>query len=80
MSRGTSHRATRQVGDRPADVVAWRRRRLDRAGFTPEVAARFAAEARVDLHALLDLVDRGCPPHLAARIVAPLDSDPVKSR
>jgi hypothetical protein len=27
----------------------------------------------VDLHALLDLVDKGCPPQLAARILAPLD-------
>jgi hypothetical protein len=29
----------------------------------------------VDIHALLELVDRGCPPHLAARILAPLDCD-----
>jgi hypothetical protein len=27
----------------------------------------------VDLHELLVLVDRGCPPPLAARILAPLD-------
>jgi hypothetical protein len=27
----------------------------------------------VDVHALLELVDRGCPPVLAARIMAPLD-------
>jgi hypothetical protein len=60
-------------------VVEWRRRRLERAGFVPEVAASFAADARVDLHALLDLVDRGCPPHLAARIVAPLDSGPAEA-
>jgi hypothetical protein len=27
----------------------------------------------MDLHALLELVDRGCPPALAARILAPLE-------
>jgi hypothetical protein len=32
-----------------------------------------AVDNRYDLHALLELVDRGCPPALAARILAPLD-------
>jgi hypothetical protein len=27
----------------------------------------------VDLHDLLNLIDRGCPPPLAARILTPLD-------
>jgi hypothetical protein len=75
MSRGTSHREVWAVSDRMADVVAWRRGRLERAGFDPDVAESFAADRRVDLHALLDLVDRGCPPHLAARILAPLDQE-----
>ena len=26
----------------------------------------------MDLHALLELVDRGCPPRLAVRILAPI--------
>ena len=30
----------------------------------------------VDLHALLELVDQGCAPELAVRIVAPLDWKP----
>jgi hypothetical protein len=30
-----------------------------------------AADPELDLHALLELVDRGCPPELAVRIVAP---------
>lgn len=80
MSRGTSHRATRPAGERRADVVAWRRRRLERAGFGPGVADSFAADGRVDLHSLLDLVDRGCPPHLAARIVAPIDAPAPEDR
>jgi hypothetical protein len=52
-----------------ADVVAWRRSRLARAGFGEELAGALAEERDVDLHALLDLVDRGCPPALAARIM-----------
>jgi hypothetical protein len=57
----------------PADVVAWRRGVLEEAGFAPDLARTLAVDARVDLHELLDLVDRGCPPDLAARILAPLE-------
>jgi hypothetical protein len=60
----------------PAAVVAWRRGRLLAAGFTPDIAARLAHDCRIDLHAVLELVDRGCPPSLAARILAPLDDQP----
>jgi hypothetical protein len=56
----------------PLDVRDWRRCRLLEAGFSPELAASVAADPRFDLHALLELVDRGCPPALAVRIVAPL--------
>jgi hypothetical protein len=52
-----------------AEVVRWRLGRLTGAGFEEDLALALAAEGDVDLHALLDLVDRGCPPHLAARIV-----------
>ena len=59
---------------RPADdVAAWRRARLLRAGFDDQAAGALSLELDVDLHALLELVDRGCPPELAARIMAPLD-------
>jgi hypothetical protein len=51
----------------------WRRRRLAAAGFEPALAAELAVEAAIDLHELLVLVDRGCLPVLAARILAPLD-------
>jgi hypothetical protein len=57
-------------------VVGWRRGRLVAAGFTPDLAARLAGDCRVDLHAVLELIDRGCPPPLAARILAPLDDAP----
>jgi hypothetical protein len=42
-------------------------------GFTPATAARLAADLRFDLHALIELVERGCVPELAVRILAPLD-------
>jgi hypothetical protein len=52
----------------------WRRRRLMAAGFEEALARQLADEgAGVDLHELLVLLDRGCPPGLAARILAPLD-------
>jgi hypothetical protein len=57
----------------PADVTTWRRCRLLEAGFEYALADRLAASRSVDLHALLQLVDHGCPPALAARILAPID-------
>jgi hypothetical protein len=53
-------------------VVEWRAERLLAAGFPLDLAYRLAADHEVDVHALLDLVDRGCPPALAVRIAAPL--------
>jgi hypothetical protein len=55
------------------DVEAWRLRRLVEAGFPLPLALELAATLGVDLHALLALLDRGCPPELAARILAPID-------
>ena len=55
------------------DVEAWRLRRLVDAGFALHLALELAATPGVDLHALLALLDRGCPPELAARILAPID-------
>lgn len=51
----------------------WRRRRLIASGFDASLASRLTADAAVDLHELLILLDRGCPPELAGRILAPLD-------
>jgi hypothetical protein len=54
-------------------VLAWRTQRLEDAGFERLSAAEIAKHRGFDLHALLDLIDRGCPPELAARIVHPLE-------
>jgi hypothetical protein len=56
-----------------ADLTGWRQQQLVRAGFDPELAASAAGDCAIDLHALIELVERGCPPRLAARIMAPLD-------
>jgi hypothetical protein len=56
-----------------APVGDWRRRRLIAAGFEASLATRLAGDDGVDLHELLVLRDRGCPPELAARIAAPLE-------
>ena len=52
-------------------MVPWRRSSLRRAGFDRALAATIATDARYDVYAVLDLVARGCPPELAARILAP---------
>ena len=62
-----------------SDVQAWRRRRLLDAGFPGPLALDLAVTPGIDLHALLALVDRGCPPELAARILAPVDLEFVRS-
>ena len=51
------------------------RERLLSAGFPSDLAERLAHDCAADLHALLDLVDRRCPPELAARILAPIDEE-----
>ena len=57
-------------------VVLWRTSRLRDAGFDPQLADALARDCAYDLHAILELVDRGCPAELAARILAPIDDQP----
>lgn len=65
--------ATRTTDERAAqDLVRWRREQLSASAVPLPLAARLA-DPRYDLHALIELVERGCPPDLAARILAPLD-------
>ena len=59
-------------------VVAWRRHRLLDAGFGYDLAEELAEQPRMDLHALLQLDERGCPPSLAARILSPADDEWVR--
>jgi hypothetical protein len=57
------------------DAVVWRRARLRKAGFDSALTEELSQECAVDLHALIGLVERGCPPPLAARIMAPFDHE-----
>jgi hypothetical protein len=72
----TSDHTTYDTRSEHGAVVGWRRGRLLAAGFGPELATSLAADCRIDLHALIDLIERDCSPALAARILAPLDDDP----
>jgi hypothetical protein len=56
---------------RAPEVVVWRREQLVHAGFPLPLAARLAKDPGYDLHGLIELVERGCPPELAIRILAP---------
>jgi hypothetical protein len=56
-------------------VVLWRRERLREVGFDRQLANTVAEDPAYDLHAILDLVDCGCPAELAVRIVAPIDGE-----
>jgi len=64
-----------EAKDRGYEVIRWRREQLTEVGFASPVAAHLAEDARYDLHALIELVERGCPPELAVRILAPLDAE-----
>jgi hypothetical protein len=55
------------------EIVAWRRRQLVEAAFPAALARCVADDRSYDLHALIELAERGCPPALAVRILAPLD-------
>jgi hypothetical protein len=69
----STRRSTAEPVSPFSPVAEWRRERLIAAGFAADLAVRLAEDCAIDLHAVLELVDRGCPPALAARIFAPLD-------
>ena len=57
------------------EVVRWRCEQLVEAGFALPLAARVSTDARYDLHALVELVERGCQPDLAVRFLAPVEEE-----
>jgi len=50
-------------------VTAWRACELLKAGYEPLIAVELAEHPEIDLHGALALVERGCPPELAAQIL-----------
>jgi hypothetical protein len=55
------------------NLAEWRERRLLRAGIPPDLAVEIAEDCAMDLHAMIELVEAGCPAELAVRILAPID-------
>lgn len=56
-------------------LVNWRQLELEQCGFPPQLAARVARDERYELGQLVELVQHGCSPQLAVRILSPLDAD-----
>jgi hypothetical protein len=71
----TQHQAPECPECEQDEVFSWRRSQLVRSGFPEPVAADVAHDGRYDLHDLIELVEGGCPPELALRILAPLAED-----
>jgi len=50
-------------------VQRWRVEALERAGYEPTAAAVLAVRTDIDLHAATELIEQGCTPELALRIL-----------
>ncbi len=50
-------------------IQRWRAQELERAGYDRQAAAELAGRADVDLHRAVELLERGCPPATALRIL-----------
>ena len=50
-------------------IERWRSDELERAGYDPRAAARLAARLDIDLHLATSLLQQGCPPDVALRIL-----------
>ena len=50
-------------------IERWRAEELERAGYEPRAAGGLAVRHDVDLHTAVELLERGCPPDLALRIL-----------
>ena len=50
-------------------IERWRAEELERAGYEPRSAGRLAVRHDIDLHTAVDLLERGCSPDLALRIL-----------
>jgi hypothetical protein len=68
-SGGTGNHEKVQDGTELERVESWRREALVRAGYSPEAAVQLAARHDVDLHAAVQLLERGCPADVAVRIL-----------
>ena len=58
-----------QVETESERIERWRAHELERAGYDVDDAAELAARHDVDLHFAVGLLERGCPPETALRIL-----------
>ncbi len=58
-----------EVSREEGEVIDWRLRELERAGYGPGEAIVVALNTDVDLHGACALVRRGCDPATALRIL-----------
>jgi hypothetical protein len=50
-------------------IERWRAAELERAGYGAEEAVELASRNYVDLHLAVELLEQGCPPETALRIL-----------
>jgi hypothetical protein len=50
-------------------IKSWRTEELERAGYSPRAAGRLAERRDIDLHKAVRLLESGCTPQLALRIL-----------
>jgi hypothetical protein len=50
-------------------IERWRGEELERAGYSPGDAVELASRSYIDLHLAVELIERGCPPETATRIL-----------
>jgi len=55
--------------DEDEPVFRWRLEQLERAGYDECSALELASRSDVDLHVAVDMLQRGCDPKLALRIL-----------
>lgn len=60
---------TEELTREDSEIETWRRDQLVRAGFSSQEAQLLAARTEIDLHTAVELVERGCEPALALRIL-----------
>jgi hypothetical protein len=58
-----------QVETEHERIERWRAEELERAGYDAWSAAQLAASHEVDLHLAVELLERGCAPGLAVKIL-----------
>jgi hypothetical protein len=50
-------------------VEQWRADALEKVGYGSDAAAELAARHDIDLHLAIELIEQGCPPETALRIL-----------